>query len=159
MAMGGREQVPGLPFKGMLSALAPDQAAVLCRLGNPVRLRRGSVLFNEGEVSGKVALILTGRIKASSLTEEGREIVFGVLGPGDVIGELSAFDGRPHSATASVLEIADVLVIPAEDFRAYVEAHPQMALLLLKILSDRLRDADRKRVEFGNRDAEGAPAG
>jgi len=141
-----------LPLRGMLSALAADQAEVLCRLGTPERLPQGSVLFKEGEVSGKVALILSGAAKASSLTEDGREIVFAVLGPGDLIGELSALDGRPHSATATVIQEADMLMIQASDFKAYVEAHPQMALLLLKILSGRLRDADRKRVEFGDHD-------
>jgi CRP-like cAMP-binding protein len=143
----------------MLSSLGADQAAVLCRLGTPVHLQPGSTLFKEGDVSGGVALILSGRIMASTLTEEGHEVVFGVMGPGDLIGELSALDGRPHSATATVMEEADVLVIPASDFKAYVEAHPRLALLLIKILSDRLRDADRKRVEFGYHDAEGTPAG
>jgi CRP/FNR family cyclic AMP-dependent transcriptional regulator len=159
MISGGREGVSGLPLRGILSALGRDQAVVLCRLGAPVHLQPHSTLFNEGDVSGKVALILAGRIKASSLTEEGHEVVFGVMGPGDVVGELSALDDRPHSATATVVETADVLLIPAADFKAYVEAHPRMALLLVKILSDRLRDADRKRVEFGNHDAEGTPSG
>jgi CRP/FNR family cyclic AMP-dependent transcriptional regulator len=153
----GREQVPELPLRGMLSSLGTDQAVVLCRLGTPVHLRPDSILFNEGDVSGKVALILSGRIKACTRTEEGREVVFGVMGAGDVIGELSAIDGRPHSATATVVETADVLVIPAVDFKAYVEAHPQMALLLVKILGERLRDADRRRVEFGKHDAEETP--
>jgi CRP/FNR family cyclic AMP-dependent transcriptional regulator len=150
MISGDRERGSELPLRGMLSSLAADQAVVLCRLGTPVHLQPDSTLFNEGDVSGKVALLLSGRIRASSLTEEGHEVVFGVMGPGDLIGELSALDGRPHSATATVMETADVLVIPAADFKAYVEAHPQMALLLIKILSDRLRGADRKRVEFGN---------
>jgi CRP/FNR family transcriptional regulator, cyclic AMP receptor protein len=152
MTTGGRVRVSGLPLRGMLSALGVDQAEVLCRLGTPARFTRGSVLFKEGEVSGKVALILSGAAKASSLTDDGREILFAVLGPGDLIGELSALDGRAHSATATVIEEADVLMIPASDFKAYVEAHPQMALLLLEILSGRLRDADRKRVEFGDHD-------
>jgi CRP/FNR family cyclic AMP-dependent transcriptional regulator len=159
MISGGREGVPGLPLRGMLSALGRDQAVVLCRLGAPVHLQPDSTLFKEGDVSGTVALILSGRIKASSLTEEGHEVVFGVMGAGDLIGELSALDGRPHSATATVVETADVLLIGAVDFKAYVEAHPQMALLLITILSDRLRGADRKRVEFGNHDAEGTPSG
>jgi len=159
MISGGGEGVSGLPLRGILSALGRDQAVVLCRLGTPVHLRPDSTLFNEGDVSGKVALILSGRIKASSLTEEGHEVVFGVMGPGDVVGELSALDGRPHSATATVVETADVLLIPAPDFKAYVEAHPRMALRLVKILSDRLRDADRKRVEFGNHETEGMPRG
>jgi CRP-like cAMP-binding protein len=153
MSIGGPKQIARLPLKGMLSALGRDQAVVLCRLGRPERFPEGSLLFKEGQVSGSVALILSGAVKASSLREDGREIVFAVLGQGDVIGELSALDGRPHSATATVLEPAEVLQIPADDFRAYVEAHPQMALLLLKILGDRLRDADRKRVEFGDHEA------
>jgi CRP/FNR family cyclic AMP-dependent transcriptional regulator len=154
-SIGGPEQIEQLPLKGMLSALARDQAVVLCRLGRPERFPEGTVLFKEGEVSGRVVLILFGTVKASSLREDGREILFAVLGPGDLIGELSALDGRPHSATATVLEPADVLLIPADDFRAYVEAHSHMALLLLKILSGRLRDADRKRVEFGDHEATG----
>jgi CRP/FNR family transcriptional regulator, cyclic AMP receptor protein len=134
---------------GTLSALAPDQAAVLMRLGKPERFPAGTVLFAEGSQSGKVALILSGTVKVSSERWTGEEVVLSMLRPGDVLGELAALDGKPHSATATVVETSDVLMIPADDFRAYVEAHPKMALLLLKILGDRLRDADRKRCEFG----------
>lgn len=144
--------VPELPLGGTLSALAPDQATVLMRLGRPERLPPGTVLFIEGTVSGMVALILSGAIKVSSPGANGNEVVFAVMGPGEVLGELSALDGQPHSATATAVEASEVLEIPAPDFRAYVEAHPQMALLLLKILGNRLRDADRKRVEFDARE-------
>jgi CRP/FNR family cyclic AMP-dependent transcriptional regulator len=146
-----------LPLGGTLSALAADQAAVLMRLGRPEQFPPGAVLFEEGIASGKVALILSGSVKVGSPDVSGDEVIFAVLGPGDVLGELSALDGQPHSATATVVEPSEVLVIPAGDFKAYVEAHPQMALLLLRILGNRLRDADRRRCEFDLREPVAEP--
>jgi CRP-like cAMP-binding protein len=73
--------------------------------------------------------------------------VLGLCGRGDVLGELSALDGKPRSATAVAVEEVEAIVAPGSALtRALEEAHA--ARELIRVLAARLRDADRKRLEF-----------
>ena len=126
--------------------------------GRRQRLRPGSILFSEGDASNRVVLLLTGRVKVSSFSQDGRETVLGYRGAGDVLGELAAIDGEEHLATVTVVEEGEALVIPAERFRAALREQPGMALVLLRSIVGRLRDADRKRAEFTALDVVGRVA-
>ena len=82
------------------------------------------------------------------LTEDGEEIVLAVRGPGALLGELSAIDGLPRSASVAALEPVVAHVMHVEAFRDFLDSHAQVAVALLHLVVERLRDADRKRVEF-----------
>jgi CRP-like cAMP-binding protein len=134
------------------------RADELPRLGGPLdaafregrrqRLRPGTILFSEGDTSNRVILLLSGRVKASSFSDDVQETVLGFRGPGDVLGELSAIDGEEHSATVTVVEEGEALVVPVARFLAELEVEPGLALVLLRSIVGRLRDSDRKRAEF-----------
>jgi len=115
-------------------------------------------MFGEGDTSDWIALVLTGRVKLSSFTQDGREAVIGIAGHGELLGELSAVDGEPRSATAIAIDAVEALIVSAEDFTRFLESRPGAAVLLLRTISTRLRDADRKRVEFGAHDTLGRVA-
>jgi CRP/FNR family cyclic AMP-dependent transcriptional regulator len=123
--------------------------------GRRQHLRPGAILFSEGDISSRVALILSGRLKVSSFSEDGRETVLGLRGRGDLFGEFAAIDGHPHSATVTVVEPTEALIVPADRFVAALEARPQLALELLRGVILRLRDADRRRVEFAGLSVDG----
>ncbi|MDX6667690.1 MAG: family transcriptional regulator, cyclic receptor protein [Solirubrobacteraceae bacterium] len=146
------------PTAGFLAALDPAARKALYERGTRRSFRRGTTLFHEGGGSDRIVVVLSGRVKVSTVTEDGKEIVLAFRGPGDLLGELSAIDGEPRSATVSALEPVDALVVAASDFRSFLAAHPPVALLLLQMLSRRLRDADRKRVEYGAYDTLGRVA-
>jgi CRP-like cAMP-binding protein len=118
--------------------------------GRRQHLRQGTILFAEGDASNRVVLLVSGRVKVSSFSEDGHETVLGYRGAGDVLGELAAIDGEEHLATVTVIEDGEALVIPAERFLA--------ALVLLRSIVGRLRDADRKRAEFTALDVVGRVA-
>jgi CRP/FNR family transcriptional regulator, cyclic AMP receptor protein len=112
------------------------------------RLRVGTVLFNEGDASSRVVLLLAGRVKISTFSDEGQETVLAFRGAGDVLGELAAVDDADHMATVTVVEEGEALIVPANRFLAALEAEPGVALALLRSVIGRLRDADRLRAEF-----------
>jgi CRP/FNR family cyclic AMP-dependent transcriptional regulator len=149
---------PHDPPIGFLGALDAKQAKDLHDRGIPRRFRKGQALFHQGGVSDRVLVVLRGRIKISSVSETGKEIVLAFRGPGDLLGELSAIDGEPRSASAAAIEPVEALTLAASDFQAYLRDHAKVALLLLEMVSRRLRDADRKRVEFGAHDTVGRVA-
>jgi CRP-like cAMP-binding protein len=146
------------PPGSFAGALTATERHRLVQSGRRRRFPRGSTLFNEGERSDRVVILLAGRIKVSSFTENGKEVVLAVRSSGDLLGELSALDGEPRSATATALEPVEALVLTVTQFRDFLSAHPRTALTLLEMLSLRLRDADRKRVEFGAYDSVGRVA-
>lgn len=118
------------------------------------RYPKGEALFNEGNRSERIMILLEGRAKVARATEDGREALLALRGPGDLLGEMSAFDGEPHSASATALEDCEVLVLTTEEFTAFLEEHPHAAVTLLTMVTRRLRDADAKRADFLAYDAE-----
>ena len=125
--------------------------------GRRVQLHRGQALFTEGDLADRVFIIEHGWVMISSIAPGGREIVLGIRGPGDVIGDLSVLDGAPRSATAVAVGDVEATVSPGSALtRALSDA--ATAMELLRILAVRLRDADRKRLEFAALDTLGRVA-
>lgn len=132
-------------------------AGALRREGRSVRFRRGHALFTEGDLADRVFVIERGWVLITSIAPGGREIVLGLRGPGDVIGDLSALDGAPRSASALAAGEVEATVAPGSVLiRAMGDA--AMAMELLRVLASRLRDADRKRLEFAALDTLGRVA-
>lgn len=150
---------PGSDELGSFTAkLDDEEAAAFKSLGKPRIYPKGATLFNEGDRSDHLVLIQEGRAKISYYTHDGREIILAVRGPGGLVGELSVLDEQPRSATATTLEEVRAAVISADALRSFLTDHPRVALVLLELLSHRLRDADRKRIEFGAFDSVGRVA-
>lgn len=143
------------PAGRFLDALTPRDLEALRALGRQRRHRAGEVLFREGDPGDAVLVVLSGRVKLHGVTETGREAVLGVREPGDLIGEMSAIDGAPRSATATAFEPVEVLAVPPSAFTAFLARTPGVAVVVLRTVMARLRDADRKRVEFVAQDTVG----
>jgi CRP-like cAMP-binding protein len=141
-----------LPF---LEALGPGNVEQLRALGRVRRYPVGARLFGEREAGDAVLVLLAGRVKLSCVTDGGREALLGIRVPGELIGEMSAIDGEPRSASATALEPVEVLALSSEAFVAYLERTPAVALVLVRMLNRRLRDADLKRIEYLAQDTVG----
>lgn len=138
--------------------LEPDEAAALEAIGTLRRFRRGSVIYREADRSTWVTVLRGGRVKVSSDTASGTEVLLAVRGPGAILGELSAIDQEPLSATVTALEAVQALTVPLAAFERYLQQHGRVTYLLMRQLTRRLRDADRKRIEFGAYDTTGRVA-
>ena len=122
--------------------LGPSEWQTLEQRGRHCSYPRGQVLFFEGDPGGSVIAIRNGRAKVSVQTLPGRELLLAVKGPGELLGEMSALDGRPRSATATAMEEIEALIMPASVFQEFLKAHPRIALRLLRALTSELRDAN-----------------
>ena len=141
-----------------LAELNEPARQALAALGRTRRYAPGAPLFLEGDPGGSVIIVQSGRVKVFATSDTGHHVLLAVRGPGDVLGDLSAIDGEPRSATGTALDTVDAQVIPAEQFREFLVAVPDAALVLLRVVIHRMRDADRVRVEFGARDTLGRVA-
>jgi CRP-like cAMP-binding protein len=100
-------------------------------------------------------ILVKGHVKASFVDPQGREIVLSFRGPGDVLGELSFLRVEPRSSSVTAIEPVETRALGATEFRGYLEKRPSAALTLIDVISRRLRDANRKRVQYGALDTIG----
>lgn len=137
--------------RGFLERLDERARAALAAAGNEGRYRKGDALFRVGDRGGFVVLITEGRAKVVVPSEEGTEVVLGIRGPGDVVGEMAALDhdDAPRMASIVALEPLRCRVVPVDEFAAFLDTHPRAALALLRTVADRMRDAESRRVELG----------
>lgn len=142
-----------------LARLDPTTAAELLALGRDNRHPPRSVVFFEGDEASRVLVVRSGHVKVVATSVDGREVVLDVLGEGEILGELSAIDGQPRSATAMAVTATHLTAIELGRFRAFLESHPAVAMELLRSVAGRLRNASRRQLEFGTTDALGRVCG
>jgi CRP/FNR family cyclic AMP-dependent transcriptional regulator len=141
-----------------LSLLAADDRCAVEAVSVRRRFARGSVIMRSGDDSASAYVLLEGRVKIAAPDDEGREAVLGFRGPGDVVGELAALDGRPRSSTVAALEPVVALAVPRVDFDRLVNQRPGVGKALIAVLAARLRAADSERADFGTHDVLGRVA-
>ena len=99
------------------------------------------VIFYKGDPASQLFVILSGAVKVSAPSEDGKEITLGILGAGELFGEMGMLDGAEHTATVSALEPTEVAVLDRHDFLHMLASYPDFALRLVMILCTRLRQA------------------
>ena len=126
--------------------LGADDRAALLAVVRERRLDTGEALFRHGEAGDSFALVGTGRFKLVAHASGGREILLGLRGPGELIGELAILDHGPRTADVVALEPATVGVGSAEALRHLLHQRPSVAMAIIQSLSARLREADDGRM-------------
>jgi CRP/FNR family cyclic AMP-dependent transcriptional regulator len=101
----------------------------------------GDVLFREGEAGEVMFVIQAGAVRISKAIG-GEDKVLAVLGPGEFLGEMAILNGKPRTATATVVEPMRCLVIEAKTLEQMVARNAEIALRLIKKLAKRLDSAD-----------------
>jgi CRP-like cAMP-binding protein len=145
-----------LPARPRFWSALPDPArAHLERVGTRRGYRRGDVLFREGDDGATVTIVLDGRVKVSVSARSGKEVILELWDAGAILGELSAVDGAPRSATVSALSDLETLVVRQAEFVTFLDEYPAVARFLLQILASKLRGTARRQLEFGAIDALG----
>jgi CRP/FNR family cyclic AMP-dependent transcriptional regulator len=128
----------------LFSRLSTDERRGFAALAREQRYPRGALIVRQGDPGDALYVVREGRVKVVLVSEDGREVILGVLGVGEHFGELSVIDEQPRSAHVIAMEDTTLLVLRREDFRKQVEETPALAWALLLELSRRLRRADGK---------------
>lgn len=138
--------------------LTATEQGALEKSGRRRDFQRGAVIFREAETTDWVAVLRAGRVKVSVDTANGTEVVLAVRGPGVLLGEFAAIDGEPRSATVTAIDTVSAIAVPLGAFESFLQANGRVSLLLMRTLIAKMRDADRKRIEFGAHDTIGRVA-
>lgn len=105
---------------------------------------KNNILFYQGDPAGQVFLVLSGRVKINLMSEEGREVIIAVPGPGDFLGLISALDGSPHPSNAITVEQSRLAKFDSAAFTAWLERQQGMQQVLLRELGQRVRQCYAK---------------
>lgn len=116
-------------------------------------LRRGDVLWNAGDAADALTLIVKGRVKIVR-HGGGADMILEIFGEGEPVGAVAVYNRMPYPASAIALEPATVLQIPARDYFALLERHPDLSRTLIAemtrlytSLARKLEDSRSQRVE------------
>ena len=123
----------------LFNGLDDESTSALVKIMKPRSLRRGTALFHEGDAGDELYIVSTGKLKIGRESPDGRENLLSVVGPGEIIGELTLFDPGKRSTTATAVSQTELLSLKHDDLMAWLEERPQAAMNLLRALAQRLR--------------------
>lgn len=104
-------------------------------------IRAGQLLWREGDTNGMLVSLVEGRVKIYRLLPQGKAVTNFIFGPGDVFGFMPLFDDSPYPAYAQAIVDVHARIVTRSMLHEAIRQDPELALLLLKQLSRRLRDA------------------
>jgi CRP-like cAMP-binding protein len=129
------------PLTGIaiFAGLSRVQHEALGRIGVRRSFRKGERIFSEGDEGTGFYAVLSGRVKISKVSTDGKEQILHLFGPGESFGEVSVFTGQGFPADAAAALPATVLFFPRAAFSGLIRLDPALALNMLAQLSQRLR--------------------
>jgi CRP/FNR family transcriptional regulator, cyclic AMP receptor protein len=142
----------------LFTALDAEAAAALRASMVERRLPRGEMLFAEGDIGDRMYVVIEGKVKLGHTSTDGRESLIAVLGPGEMLGELSLFDPGPRTATAIALTDVVVIGLGHDALRPWLTGRPEVAEALLQALAQRLRRTNEAMADLVFADVPGRVA-
>ena len=134
--LAGKMMLQRSPLFRGLPAPALEQIA---GLATQIRYRAGESVFRQGDPGNAIYAVVTGRIRISAGTADGREMSLNIMEPGDTFGEIALLDGGTRTATATATEPSELVSIRRDHFVGLLEREPRVALELLRLCGERLR--------------------
>jgi CRP-like cAMP-binding protein len=119
-----------------LEAAALDQ---LCRYAKHTVLKRGTTIFSRGDAGHCLYAVISGTVKISLSSPDGRNAILNLIGAGELFGEMSVLDGHPRSADAIANTNCELYVIDSRDFMPFMRSQPALAMKFIELLCAKLR--------------------
>lgn len=132
----------------LFKELGDDERDALLSLMSETTLKRGESLFHEGDAGDRLYVIVEGKVKLSHTSDDGRENLIAILGPGEIIGELTLFDLGARSSTVTAIAPSKFLYLSHKDMMSYIDEHPTMAKSMLRELATRLRNTNDQMADL-----------
>ena len=126
----------------LFDELTPQQAERLNRAARLRTFKRSTLIYAPSEPGLTVLVVAEGRVKIKDVTADGKETILAFLEEGEIFGELALLDGQPRHEYAEAVVDAQLLVLPREELLWLMEARPDVALSVARLIGMR-----RRRVE------------
>jgi CRP/FNR family transcriptional regulator len=128
----------------LFAGMSEDQLKQIHRYSIERSYSKGSFIFQEGDPGEGFHFVISGKVKIVKGSDDGLEHTIKILQPGDVFAEVLLFTTLPYPATAVAAENSRIGMIKNSDLEKLILTNSQLALQLIKALSQRLIYAQRK---------------
>ena len=119
--------------------LAPEAFEQLFRYAKLTTYKRGATICSKGDPGTSLFAVLSGTVKISVSSPDGRNAILNLIGAGDIFGEIAVLDGQARTADATANTNCELYVIVGRDFLPFVRSQPALAMKFIEILCTRLR--------------------
>ena len=128
----------------LFSGLNEVQLGALVRTVERRSFGRSVTIICAGDKTDSLYIVISGRLKVLMGDAQGREVILSILGPGEYFGEMGLLDDSPRSATVMTLESCELLCVSKAEFSRSMAENFDLALIVMRGLVKRLREADQK---------------
>jgi CRP/FNR family transcriptional regulator, cyclic AMP receptor protein len=108
--------------------------------------RPGEPIFHMGSAGDNMMAVVSGSVRISVTSADGREIVLAILQSGEVFGEMALLDGQERTADATAVTTCQLAVLERRDIRWALDRHPEIWRKIAEVLCGRLRISDEQIV-------------
>lgn len=119
--------------------LTPEAFEQLCRYAKHTTLKRGTTIFSKGDPGTSVVAVISGTVKISISSADGRNAILNLIGPGELFGEMSVLSNQPRSADCTANTNCELFVIDRREFLPFVRSQPSLAMKFIELLCERVR--------------------
>ncbi len=130
-----QEILEGVP---LFANLPEEDVASIAEVATTRALRPREALFGKDDPSAQIFVVVSGRLKVVTTSDDGDDLMFCVVGAGEVLGEVGVLAGRLRTATVLAMEKCELLVIDSREFQPLLRKRPDIAVELLIVLAERL---------------------
>ncbi len=128
----------------LFGSLEPGEIDALASRARMERYPAGREIFTKGSPGRTLIAVLRGSVKISTLSPAGKEVALNIIHAGEIFGEIAVIDGEERTATAEAMSECELLVLDRRDVMPLFERHPEIAMMLLRILCRRLRQTSEQ---------------
>ncbi len=119
--------------------LPPADRQRIIQICTRKRFAAKQVVCHQGQPGREMFIVVSGRLKVSVTSEDGKELGFFIFHENDIFGELALLDGERRSATVTAIGPCELLVLHHNDFKQLLNQHQRIGLKLLSLLAGRVR--------------------
>ncbi len=124
--------------------LSSDDQQRLAQVSLARVYEKGETIFSEGDAPGFLVTIASGRVKVVKMMPSGKEIILEIFGPGDPVGAVVAYEGRPYPASAVAIERSHCILVRRTEFFSLLERHPSLVRGFLTGMALRIVELTRR---------------
>jgi CRP/FNR family cyclic AMP-dependent transcriptional regulator len=123
----------------IFSSLGDAELELLLQSTTTKQLKPKEVLCRKGDPGNQLYGVLSGSLKVTTTGVDGKDVMFGLMGAGEVIGEIALLDGEERSATVTAVEKTELLTLHRRELIPFLEKNPAAAIGLSVVLASRVR--------------------
>jgi CRP/FNR family cyclic AMP-dependent transcriptional regulator len=128
----------------LLSKLPDEALNALAEKAKSVKFPKQAIIITEGDETSSLYIILSGKVRVFSSDEKSKEVTLIIQESGSYFGELALLGDEPRSASVETLEKTACGIISKDDFKYWLASHPDVAIGLLRVLAEKIRQLTEK---------------